>query len=99
MNGFTSESQVEGVCKDEEPLVIGVRCVRLYLLIASLLNELPIIAILEACLHENAIQVGREVLPANDLPDEVHISLEVGSCAHLVANLLDLINLLSLQVF
>ena len=70
--------------KDEESLVICIRCVRLDLNCA-LFKKLPILAILQARLHEDAILVSREVLATHDLPNEVDFGLEVSSGALLVA--------------
>ena len=73
--------------EDEESLVICVRRVRLYLYLI-LFEEFPILAVLEASLHEDAIEVGWEVLPTHDLTDEVHLGLKVSLRAHLCTHLL-----------
>ena len=89
--------EVEGVSKDEETLVVCVRCVGLNLKV-TLLKELPVFTVLEACFNEDAVQVCWEVLSANYLSNEVHVSLVVGPCAHLVTKLCYLIDLFPLDV-
>ena len=81
--------------KDEEALVVCIRCVSLNLHLV-LLEQVPIVAVFEACLHEDAVKVGGKVLAAHDLPDKVHLRFEVCLCAQLAAQLLHLFDLLLL---
>ena len=83
--------------KDEETLVVGVRRVRLDLHLV-LLEKVPIVAVLETSLHEDAIKVGGKVLTAYDLPNKVHLGLEVCLCAQLATQLLHLFDLLLLEI-
>lgn len=83
--------------KDEEALVVSIRSVRLQLHLAFL-KQGPVVAVLEACLHEDAVLVRGEVLPTNNLANEEDLRLEVGTCPHLVIQLLQLVDLLLLQV-
>ena len=43
-----------------------------------LLKEVPIFTILKARLYEYAVLVCWEVLTAHDLPNEMHLRLEIG---------------------
>ena len=63
-----------------------------------LLKEVPIFTILKARLYEYAVLVRREVLTANDLPNEMHLGLEIGLCARISTKLLYLVNLLLLKI-
>ena len=98
LNGLTAEVEVKGVSEDEETLIISIRCVRLELNLVFL-KQVPVVTVLKAGLHENAILVSGEVLATDDLPNEEHLWLEVCPCAQLAAHLLHLINLLLLHVF
>ena len=84
--------------KDEESLVIRVSRVRLDLNLI-LFKQVPVFTILKASLHEYAIQIGGEVLPTDDLPNEVHLRFKISLRAQLASQLLHLINLLLLHVF
>ena len=76
--------KVERVGEHKEALIVCIRRMRLYLHLI-LLEKVPIITVLEASLHEDTVQVGREVLTAHDLPNEVHLGLKVGFCAQLTS--------------
>ena len=83
--------------KDEEALIVGIGRVSLDLHLV-LLKKVPIVAVLEARLHEDAIKVGGKVLTAHDLPNKVHLGFEICLCAQLATQLLHLFDLLLLQV-
>ena len=81
--------------ENEETFVIGVGSMRLNLYI-FLLEQFPVVTVFERRLYKDAIEVGRKVLPADDLSDEVYLWLEVCPRSHLVAQSLQLVNLLLL---
>ena len=64
----------------------------------ALFEKFPILSVLQARLHKDAILVCREVLPAHDLANEVDLGFEVCSGACLVSKLLHLIHLLLCQI-
>ena len=97
MDRLTAEVEVEGMGKHKEAFIVSVSSVCLYLHVAFL-KQLPVLTILQACLNEDSIEVCWKVLTADYLTDEVNIGLEISSCAHLVSNLVDLIDLLPLDV-
>ena len=89
--------EVEWVRKHEEALVVSVGSMGLKLRVVPF-EELPVVAVLQAGLDEDAVLVSREVLAAHNLPNEEHFGLEVGFCAQLVhfCGLFDLLLLLFL---
>ena len=97
MDRLTAEVEVKGMGKHKEAFIVSVSSVCLYLHVAFL-KQLPVFTILQACLNKDSIEVCWEVLTADYLTDEVNIGLEISSCAHLVSNLVDLIDLLPLDV-
>ena len=89
--------EIKWVGKDKETLIVRICRMRLNLHLI-LLEQDPVLAILQARLHKNAVEVSGEVLAADDLPNEVHLRFEIGLCAQLIAKLLHLVDLLLLQV-
>ena len=79
--------EVERVSEDKKAFVVRVCRVCLYLHLI-LLEKLPVFAILQTGLHEDAVLVRGEVLPAHDLANKMHFRLKVRSCAHLCTHLL-----------
>jgi len=63
------EVEVERVSKDKESLIICVSCMCLYRL-GLLMERLPLVSVLHAGLHEDAILLGREICSSHDLPQE-----------------------------
>ena len=90
--------EVKRVREDEETLVVRVGSVRLDLN-SALFKQVPVFAVLKARLNEDAILVSGEVLPANNLANEEDLGFAVGSCPHIGAQLLYLVDLLLLHVF
>ena len=64
----------------------------------AFLKEFPILAVLQARLHEDAILVSREVLPADDLANEVDFRFKVCAGASIASKLLHLVHLLLCQI-
>lgn len=89
--------EVKRVRKHEETFIVCISSVCLNLHVV-LLEHLPVITIFERCFDEDAIKVGREVLTANNLPNEVYLGFEVRPRSHLVTHCLQLVDLLLLHV-
>ena len=84
--------------KNKETFIVCIRRVRLYLHLV-LLDQFPVLTILQTGLNEDTILVRGEVLASDDLADEVDFWFVVSSGAHYLAHLLHLINLAELHVF
>ena len=82
----------------KETFIISIRGVCLDLHIV-LLKEFPVVSVFEARLNKDTVEVGREVLASHDLTNEVDLGLKVSASSHPIAQCLQLIHLLLLQVF
>lgn len=89
--------EVKWVGKHKETLIISICCVRLNLN-AIFFEKLPVFTVFKRGFNKDAIQICREILTANYLPNEMDFWFEVSPCAQIVSDGLNLVHLFLLHV-